>query len=156
MHRPTRTRRLSIAAIVSLLAFVVVAAADVRSHGTWDRWNLGARRIMLVHGCVLYAYDPADATDHFPFHESYLAAGAESRPEFYIPPDWAFAGFSKSSLENVIISNGEHSTELCLKAPLWFPLLLLIIAPVSWLIARPANAAAFPVITGAKKADRAR
>jgi len=30
--------------------------------------------------------------------------------------------------------------------PLWFPLLLLLITPARWLIARPTNAPAFPVI----------
>jgi len=31
--------------------------------------------------------------------------------------------------------------------PLWFVLLLLLIAPALWLVARPTNAPAFPVIT---------
>ncbi|HEX5243521.1 MAG TPA: hypothetical protein VFW23_09705 [Tepidisphaeraceae bacterium] len=36
--------------------------------------------------------------------------------------------------------------------PVWFPLLLLFIAPARWLIARLASAPAFPVITDAKQA----
>ena len=36
------------------------------------------------------------------------------------------------------------------RIPVWFPLLLLLIAPARWLIARPADAPAFPVITDAK------
>lgn len=37
--------------------------------------------------------------------------------------------------------------------PLWIPLLLLLIAPVCWLIAQPANIAAFPVVTDTKQAS---
>jgi len=35
--------------------------------------------------------------------------------------------------------------------PLWLTLLLVLIGPVRWLIARPANAPAFPVITDTKQ-----
>ena len=37
--------------------------------------------------------------------------------------------------------------------PLWFPLLLLLIAPVRWLIARPQYVPAFPVIADAKQSS---
>jgi len=148
MRRPARTRRLSIAAIVSLLTFFVITAAGVRSHHTLDRWNWRGRRIILISGCVLCAYDPASV--NFPIHESYSAVNAFI-PELFVPPGWSIAGFSKNEIEHVALGSGEPSTELCLKIPLWFPLLLLLIAPIRWLIARPANAAAFPVITSAKQ-----
>ncbi len=146
MRRPTRTRRLTIAAKVSLLAFMIVAAVGVRSYRTSDRWNLGGRRIMLIHGRVLDAYDPADAAVTFPVHESYSAVNPYL-PELFLPPKWSFAGFSWSDIENVTISNCKRSTELCLGAPLWFPLLLLLISPVRWLIAPRVAGAAFPVVT---------
>src|SRR6185437_12354296 len=45
MRRPTRTRRLSIAAIVSLVAFVVLASAGVRSLFVYDQWDFGSHII---------------------------------------------------------------------------------------------------------------
>jgi len=40
---------------------------------------------------------------------------------------------------------------LVVDVPLWPLLLLLLIAPIRWLIARPANAPAFPVIAKARQ-----
>jgi hypothetical protein len=108
---------------------------------------------MLIHGCVLYSYDPADGTANRPIHESYSAVNAFI-PELFIPPDWSIAGFSKNEIDHVAVASGEPSTELCFEVPLWFPLFLLLIAPVRWLIARPANVPAFPVITVAKQESR--
>jgi len=41
---------------------------------------------------------------------------------------------------------GFGPVKLIIEGPLWPMLLLLLIAPVRWLIARPANSPAFPVI----------
>lgn len=147
MRRPTRTRRLSTAAIVSLLASVAVAGAGIRSMWIQDYWNLGTfrtiRTIALAGGCMRYGCLSGD-----------LLAGVP-------PPRGHISLFRKRRIDSDIFNFSvrdfiSHSVpayrQITVAIPLWFPLLLLLIAPVRWLIALPANAPAFPVITDAKRA----
>jgi hypothetical protein len=56
MDRPVRTRRLSIAAMVSLLAAVIVAGAGVRSFWIDDLFSLNhGREVDLNYGCFQYS-----------------------------------------------------------------------------------------------------
>jgi len=144
MRRPTRTRRLSIAAIVSLLAFVVLATAGVRSLRTLEKWSFKSwRGVELIGGRVIYWHWHGKSV-----HGEAQSAGHESQKlpstEFVI--FWNFEVFDKQLYPEL---RDSRLLQVCV--PLWPFLLLLLIAPVRWLIARPANAPAFPVITDAKQ-----
>jgi len=110
MRRPTRTRRLSIAAIVSLLLFGAVTSVAIRSVWIENYYTFGRfTQIAIYSGCVRYLHVSGDQM-------------------FFSSP-------VKSS---------------CLVLPLWPLMIVLLIDPVCWLVARPTNAPAFPVITDAK------
>ena len=138
MRRPTRTRRLSIAATVSLLAFVVVAGAGVRSLWTWDVWTDGNGRVVgLEQGCIIYTHTVAARPDAPSTH---LSGNAKDLP---VPKN--VLGFA---VENRVEHNQFGNEKVFgLRVPVWFPLLLLLIAPVRWIFARPATTMAFPVVT---------
>jgi len=146
MRRPTRTRRLSIAAIISSLAFAVIAGAGVRSVWIWDHWYFKTwKTIGLSEGRVVYRQmwgsELAGITDPR-FHES----GHTERVD--LPTVFKF---SASSFDfDPSRPGGLRDSGVWI--PLWFPLLLLLIEPVRWLIARPASAPAFPVVTDAPQA----
>lgn len=144
MRRPTRTRRLSIAATVSLLAFLVVAAAGIRSLWVFDAIGTPTQ----AGG---WAVELADARATF---ELVLSAGASGptgrghvsarlRPNSSIVGRaiWGFRA------QKTVLPRMEMFQII---TPLWLPLLLLLIAPMSWLIARQANPPAFPVVNEAK------
>src|SRR6185312_12001459 len=141
MHRPTRTRRLSIAAIVSLLLFIVVAGAGVRSFWVRDEWDSKPlRQIILEGGHVGYTQTWGKWIISYGIqggHHSSKAAWANSSSalKFYLDNIDSFPDYPGALREFQIF------------IPLWPVLLLLLIAPVRWLIAQPANAPAFPVIT---------
>ena len=61
---------------------------------------------------------------------------------------WA-PGFSVSTMLKFLVVDipDKQASLFMVNVPIWFPLLLLLIAPVCWLIARPANAPAFPIVT---------
>jgi len=144
MRRPSRTRRLSIVAIVSLLAFVAVAAAGIRS-----LWVFDAIGKPNQHGG--WAIELADARATFELVLSTGASGpigrghvsARLRPNSSVVGRaiWGFQA-QKTVLPGMKL--------IQIITPLWLPLLLLLIAPVLWVIARPANAPAFPVIADRK------
>ena len=93
MRRPTRTRRFSIAAMMSLLAFVVVAGEGSRSCWIWDQWHTGAgKTISLENGCILYTH-VSGAVAEFPMmkHNSFDPKKIISMNDA-IPADWSFAG----------------------------------------------------------------
>ena len=144
MRRPTRTRRLSIAATVSLLAFVILVVAGIRSLWVFDAIG----RPTQAGG---WAIELADARATF---ELVLSAGASGpigrghvsarlRPNSSIVGRaiWGFHA-EKTVLPRMKL--------IQIITPLWALLLLLLIAPVSWLIARQANPPAFPVVNQAK------
>ena len=136
MRRPTRTRRLSIAAIWSLLAFFVVAGAGARSYWIADELTGVRSQIGFAGGCVylerIIAPNGFAVRGHTSFHIDphgrAIFPGFSTRTVRYAP---------KFEMDSVIV-------------PIWPLLLLLLIAPVWWLIARSANAPAFPVITERK------
>jgi len=140
MRRPARTRLLSIAAAVSLLAFVVVAASGIRS-----LWVFDAIGRSNQHGG--WAIELADARATFELVLSSGASGpigrghvsARLRPNSSIVGRaiWGFHA-EKTVLPSMQL--------IQIITPLWLPLLLLLIAPVCWLIARQAKPPAFPVV----------
>jgi len=141
MRRPTRTRRLSIAALTSSLAFVIVACAGIRSFWTYDAWQT------VVHG-EGYAFVLECGTAGF------VCRSGEAIPS---EPGGHVHGDENPDRYAVLFGIREFQfhvsrkeAEIDLRIPVWPLLLLLLIAPVRWLIARPANAPAFPVITDAK------
>ena len=150
MRRPTRTRRLSIAAMASLLAFVAAAGADVRSFWNYDIWqtvsNKGGCAIVLGRGCAAFARRSGAALPGaIPImpkghtHIDYQPHRSDVLESF-----WNFRFQNRAD-----IKQGRGST-FAFVGPIWPLLLLLLITPVRWLIARPANAPAFPVITERK------
>lgn len=146
MHRPTRTRRLSLAAMVSLLAFVVLAAVGVRSYWTWDEWDLNWRKygdvITVNRGSVTFRHFVSIIADTPVFGVTGHASG-DVRPEYISYEPGSIFGLVVRSEHLEAPFNYER---FIIRIPLWFPLLLLLIAPICWLIARPANAPAFPVV----------
>jgi len=140
MRRLARTRRLSIAAMLSLLAFVVLAAAGIRS-----LWVFDAIGRSNQHGG--WAIELADARATFELVLSSGASGpigrghvsARLRPNSSIVGRaiWGFHA-EKTVLPSMQL--------IQIITPLWLPLLLLLIAPVCWLIARQAKPPAFPVV----------
>lgn len=145
MKRPTRTRRLSIAAITSLLAFMALASAGVRSFWTWDGWVFPGEAeltgIMLHRGSI-FCVHPTGETLQGGFR--HVSGPVQTDP-----------GLPGSILGFFVSNDLDHGADgirtFALQMPLWLPLLLLLVAPVLWLVARPANAPAFPFITDAKQ-----
>ena len=140
MRRPTRTRRLSIAAIVSLLACVVVTGLGVRSLWIWDAFgSIGNEECVfeIFHGCV--GYTRTMPASPMPFSVDFVHLVGEKRPNRYAI-EQTLLGFSVKK------QNLSTSRVIAVTVPIWPLLLLLLIAPIRWLFARPANAPAFPVI----------
>ena len=132
--------------MVSLLAFVAVEGAGMRSFQTWDNLRIGLYRLIILNDdCIVYAHASANSIHHSPlfdqkpifFEERFTFAS-----EF--PSSWNIAGFWGGHLK------GSRIDEVYFGVPLWPLLLLLLVAPVRWLMARPANAPAFPVVTDTK------
>lgn len=141
MRRPTRTRRLSITALISLTALVSLGGLGARSFWNWDAWGTKNNRMMaLGDGCIIYMHTTGTGPST---SVGYLHGDVQ-------PDDFEYRsvlGFIFSSDFTHDHPPGVRTFEVHL--PLWFPILLLLIAPLRWLIARPANAPAFPVITDA-------
>ena len=126
MRRPTRTRRLSVAAIMSLLLFVLVAGAGVGSFWRSGKVTIAPQReIHLQHGNLEYL-------------QTWPKPRIGARPSDI---DWSMLGFKvmRFALWTIVICRVD--------LPLWFPLVLLLTVPARWLIARPADTPAFPVVT---------
>src|SRR6185437_3656282 len=66
MRCPTRTRRLSIAAMVSLLAAVAVGTVEVRSFWNYDAWHGGkGQDFVLDEGCASFCSRSAKPTPFY-------------------------------------------------------------------------------------------
>jgi len=144
MRRPIRTRRLSIAAVLSFVAFVVAATAGVRSFWTMDEFDFGQdRAIALNGGCLHYARASfkfrQDPIGHLTWRYQVIAYSNN------------FLGFG--TWQGVVpYPKGTGTGKVFhVRIPLWPILILLLFAPVRWLAARPVNAPAFPVVTNAKR-----
>ena len=136
MRRPTRTRRLSIAALASSLVFVVIASAGIRSFWRWDAiTNHYGRDIRLEAGHITYRQmsDPLSAA-LYPRARHIAWKTRVSRESLILWPRIEIYG---------------NSLNVCL--PLWPVLLLLLIAPARWVTARPIGGPAFPVVTDGKE-----
>ena len=145
MHRLTRTRRLSIAAMVSLLLFVAVAGEASRSCRIWDQWHIGnGKTISLENGCILYTHVSGVAGE-FPVmkHASFDPKTIINMND-RVPASWIFAGFSERYRK---MNASPFIGFFRFSVPIWASLIPLLILPVRWLIGRPANAPALPVIT---------
>lgn len=146
MRRPSRIRRLSVAAIVSLLVFVAVAWIGVRSFRIRSAYELGDhQRILITRGYFQYY---ACRFTPLPVRLEVDYAG----PMAMVPdmPRKAYLGFSfEHRSQNLLTSLFDVDL---FWLPLWFPLSLLLIAPALWLIARPAKVPAFPVIADERRA----
>jgi len=133
VRRPARTRRLSIAAIVSLLA----VCPYIRSFWTYDGFDFrSGGEIELDRGCFLYEQA---GVKHI--WGAYLGNN-------YRDSIWGFAIGNPVAIDPVTLGNISFFR---IRIPLWPVILLLLIAPLRWLIARPPNAPAFPVIVDAKQ-----
>jgi len=156
MRRLTRRRRLSIAAIISLLALVGVAGIGARSYSIQNTWTLQPtprgkvmeRIFTLNRGRISYeevswitATQPSDLRDL-----GYMSGDPKSPSAGHR----SILGLSETK-EVVLILKDCTLVLLVVDVPLWPLLLLLLIAPIRWLIARPANAPAFPVIAKARQ-----
>ena len=144
MRRPTRTRRLGFAATVSLLAFLMVAIAGVRSFWNCDLWQF----MINGKGQAYFLYSG---------RAGFVCRSGEAMPTEYsghthtvVEPNrygalqslWGF------EVHYGVDSARQHDGpvfEFC--APLWPLLLVLLIIPARWLIARPAGSPAFPVVS---------
>jgi hypothetical protein len=148
MRRPTRTRRLSIAAMASLLAFVVAAAAGVRSFWISDTWIFAncQSEIVLSSGSVTGARIKSVGVEGFDRSKHLFGRVAPDKHKI-ARAIWGFHAW------RIVLPHrsGVREEISALDAPLWSLLLLLLIAPARWLLARPANASAFPVIARAKQ-----
>lgn len=147
MLRPTRTRRLSIAAIASLLAFAVVAGAGIRSLWNLDCWENSNGRwgIALAAGCAHFNHHSGAVVQYIPIGFYHIDVRLD-RSEVAARAIWGFS----IDRESVRIKDG-NGRNFYLHAPLWPLLILLLIVPACWLIARPANVPAFPVIAASKQ-----
>ena len=144
MRRPTRTRRLSIAAIASLLVFAIFAVAGIRSFWTADGWfDSSGRLIALNAGCLTYWH--FSVPNFLP--TGHLSSSSSPDKRAFEQALWGFRVDKNSSSD----PSGNVSY-FRVASPIWPLLILLLIAPVRWLIARPANAPAFPVIANANQA----
>lgn len=153
MRRPIRTRRLSIAGILSLLAFVNVAVVGAKSfwigEGRGSSSNFDGWFITLRNGCVTCRH-LVSSTGSIPLYRlvEHHQGDVSSFP-FPEGPHKSVLGFTFYYAHRSPPT--PFSKEFCLTVPLWLPLLLLLIAPVRYLVALPANTTAFPVIADAEK-----
>lgn len=150
MRRPTRTRRLSIAAVVSLLVFAAVAGVGARSFWILDNLSLGVHQVILLNrGCLVYEHESTNGNLSSPFIAQHGSALIEERAftvEKILSADWVHAGFWGGEMTDGFSYEGRY-----FGVPLWPLLLLLLVAPSRWLISRAANAPAFPVINDGKR-----
>ena len=147
MRRPTRTRRLSIAAIASLLVFVAAAAAGVRSFWISDTWIFAIcqSEIVLSDGCITGARIKSVGMEGFD-RSKHLSDRVAPDKRNIARAIWGFRAW------HIVLPHrsGVREEISALDAPLWSLLLLLLTSPVRWLIARSGNTPAFPVVTDTK------
>lgn len=150
MRRPARIRRLSIAALLSCSLFLIIAVATARSFWIWESWHLDGWSIGLDRGSAIYV---SGQVNRPPYTDD---SGPTSAPDIeaaLFPVKWSFLGFSERPEKwPVTIRPPIKMVEIIVfKIPMWCPLLSLLIAPLWWLIARPANSPASSVITDANR-----
>lgn len=134
-----------IAAVASLLAFVVVAALGVRSFRTWDALSIRNWTIGVAGGYLMYGQASGKGVIYPP--SGHLSGPMQ--PHLWDMPG-GILGFASKTMTFRTPFGVEK--DVAVRIPLWFVLLLLLIAPAPWLVGRPANGPAFPVVTDAKQA----
>lgn len=146
MRRPIRTRRLSIAAIVSGAMFLAITGAGIRSVWVWDQWYFKTWKMIMLSGGRI-RYREMSGTQFAGLSDPTIHQSGYSEST-------NLSGILKFEVDNAEIDPSRPGTwrDFSVWIPLWPILLLLLITPVRWLIARPANASAFPVIADAKPA----
>jgi len=135
---------------MSVAALVALSFVGVRSFWTSDALDLPAgNRLLISHGYFQYSHTWISEAPGSPV--SYRSLSYESGLSPTEPGSLGtrFLGFSYLHIKASQTSNCLDLFELWI--PLWFPLLLLVIVPVRWLIARPANAPAFSIIAETKR-----
>lgn len=156
MHRPTRTIRLSVVAMASMLAFACLAGIGARSFSIQKTWTLQStptgkvmeRIFTLNRGRISYeevswitATLPSDLRDL-----GYMSGDPKSPSAGHR----SILGLSETK-EVVLILKDCTLVLLVADVPLWPLLLLLLIAPTRWLIARPVHGPAFRVISDSEQ-----
>jgi len=150
MRRPIRTRRLSIAAMVSLLLIVAVTAEGIRSFKKYDELVYGySRQLVIIGGDIGYThttgiYVPEDGTLAYSSGEIARSGWGDA--------DYPVCRF-QMRVTNTVVTGPGPIRIFEVWVPLWFLLLFLLIAPVLWLMSRRASTLsrpAFPVITDPK------
>lgn len=145
MQRRIRTRRLSFAATMSFAALLALSLAGIRSFWTSDALYLPAGcRLLISHGYFQYSHTWISQASGYPLKERSLSYESGLDPMEPGSLGRRFLGFSFFHIKASQTSNCLDLFELWI--PIWFPLLILLIAPVRWLIARSGNAPAFPII----------
>lgn len=142
MRRPIRTHRLSTAAIVSCAAFLLVAFAGIRSFWITDGMTFGQHRAVgFIGGNAIYVHADYKVTQApIKFQSGYFQ-------KFQHPP--GILGFV--IWNQVLRVTGRNFKVFRVLVPLWPLILLLLIAPIRWMMALPIQAAAFPVVTDGKQ-----
>lgn len=144
MRRLIRTRRLSISAVVSLLAFGLVATTDARSFWHYDTWisQNGCLAIGLANGSAVTNYEFATKSRIYP-RGRHMQFKTTNQVGSRI---WQNVRAFPIQCEMIHDRAGNGGT-FCFCASLWPLLLLLLIIPMRWLFARPESSPAFPVVT---------
>ena len=142
MQRPIRTSWMSIAAMVSFAAFAVLTVFAVRSFWTWDLLSDGvSEMITLSDGCVMYTHTSTSGASRTSLNGHISGRGYPNLRSIRR----AILGFSAT---RSILPSGVGQLQVSqVTLPLWPLLLLLIVMPVLWLIARPPAGPAFTVLT---------
>ena len=94
----------------------------------------------MVYGGISYYYNA------YPFPMEHIQTDL---PSDLSTPDWLW-GFDVQRA--VDYRSGKKGRLLALRVPLSLLLLLFLVTPALWLIARPPNTAAFPVIADTRRA----
>lgn len=145
MQRRIRTRRLSFAATMSFAALLALSLAGVRSFWRWDALYLPAgSKLLISHGYFQYSHTWISQAPGYPLKERSLFYDSGLNPTEPESLGTHFLGFSCFHIKASQTSNCLDLFELWI--PLWFPLLILLVAPVRWLITRLGNAPTFPII----------
>jgi len=126
--------------MVSLLAAVAVGTVEVRSFWNYDAWHGGkGQDFVLDEGCASFCSRSAKPT---PFYRRGREHGTMQPDSSSISQGiWGFE-FRHGISADMPLDG--PTTEFAL--PLWPLVLLLLIAPLSWLCALPPNAPAFPIV----------
>ena len=131
--------------MVSLAVFAVILGATLKSF--WRQhasFGGGPPRIALDHGYITFdEMSGVTATDRSDLRAlGYISGDLK----MMAPNHRGLLGFSETKSVAIFLK-GYTLVLINFTVPLWFPLVLLLIAPVRWLIARPENAPAFAVVT---------